>query len=185
VNTSDNSKVFVFAWIDFNQDGDFNDIDETYDLGNIRDVVNGVTSISPNITMPIRTVLGAIRMRISAKLTNNSAPTSCETGFDGGVEDYTVNIIDSTLGIEDELLSAFQLCPNPVANGEITLRIPNDITDFKITISNILRQQLFTENVKFISRNIPVVKTQGLKTGIYFVTVSTNLGRASKKLLIH
>jgi len=77
------------------------------------------------------------------------------------------------------------LYPNPVTNGEITLKMPSEITDFNVTISNVLGQQLFTENVQFISRNKHVVKTQGLKAGIYFVTVSTNLDKATKKLLIH
>ncbi|TFH48089.1 MAG: DUF2341 domain-containing protein, partial [Bacteroidia bacterium] len=40
-------------------------------------------------------VTGNTRMRVSAKY--NSYSTSCETGFDGEVEDYTVNILPTSL----------------------------------------------------------------------------------------
>jgi len=182
VNTDGNYRVHAFAWIDFNHDGDFNDVDEEYDLGLARNVTNGVTDTSPNITIPSGANLGATRMRIAAKY--NSDPTSCETGFDGEVEDYTVNIIDSTLGIQDELLSEFVLYPNPVKDGEIKLSVPREITDFNVTISNVLGQKVYQKEVISNYNNLHKVNTSNFKQGIYFVTVSTNLGMATKKMII-
>ncbi len=92
VNTDGNNTVFAKAWIDWNNDSDFSDPGEEYDLGSATNTSSGTTSLSPlSIAVSGSESLGTKRMRVSAK--NNSAPTSCETGFDGEVEDYTLNII--------------------------------------------------------------------------------------------
>jgi hypothetical protein len=92
VNTDGNFKVFTKAWIDWNQDGDFNDSGEEYDLGKVRNKTNNLTSNSPlTITIPTTAAIGNTRMRISSKY--NDYPSSCETDFDGEVEDYTINVL--------------------------------------------------------------------------------------------
>lgn len=78
-------------WIDYNQDGDFDDVGEmAFDAGSASNsVVNGT------ITPPSTALLGSTRMRVSMKY--NSAPSACGNLGDGEVEDYTVNISnDST-----------------------------------------------------------------------------------------
>ena len=94
VNTDGNFKVVTKVWIDWNQNCDFNDAGEEYDLGNATDVTNGATSNSPlTITIPNTAQLGTTRMRVSSKYTDtNVYPTSCQTSFDGEVEDYTINV---------------------------------------------------------------------------------------------
>ncbi|MGG8498127.1 GEVED domain-containing protein [Tenacibaculum sp. TC6] len=87
VNTDGNYRIDAFAWIDWNQDGDFADSGEAYDLGNISNVSNGALPAKA-IAVPAGAKLGSTRMRVSAKY--NSDPTSCATNFDGEVEDYTV-----------------------------------------------------------------------------------------------
>ena len=62
------------AWIDWNDDGDFDDAGESYDLGTATNVTNGLTSLSPvNITIPNSP--GNLRMRIRSGY--GSYPTSC------------------------------------------------------------------------------------------------------------
>ena len=89
VNTDGNYRVDAIAWIDWNQDGDFTDSGETFDLGNISNVSNGALPTLA-VTVPANAQLGNTRMRVSAKY--NANPTSCETNFDGEVEDYTIAI---------------------------------------------------------------------------------------------
>lgn len=91
INTDGNYTNHVFAWIDWNRDGDFVDAGESYDLGTAVNVSNGVSSLSPlAITIPAGATLGTTRMRVSTKYFFD--PTSCEIGFDGEVEDYSINI---------------------------------------------------------------------------------------------
>ncbi len=89
VNTDGNYTVYAMAWIDWNQDGDFDDPGETYNLGSATNVTDGNTSNSPmSISVPADAVLGFTRMRVSAKY--DSAASACEQDFDGEVEDYSI-----------------------------------------------------------------------------------------------
>ena len=87
VNTDGNFTIHAFAWIDWNQDADFDDPGEEYDLGDIQGVTDGALPALP-ITIPSDAQLGNTTMRVSARYNNN--PTPCLTDFDGEVEDYTV-----------------------------------------------------------------------------------------------
>ncbi|ESU23745.1 hypothetical protein FEDK69T_11510 [Flavobacterium enshiense DK69] len=92
INTDGNYTILAFAWIDFNHDMDFNDVGEAFDLGSVNNMASGLTSSSPlAITVPLTAVVGPTRMRVIATYEGDSS--SCLTGFDGEVEDYTVNII--------------------------------------------------------------------------------------------
>ncbi|MCK4665032.1 MAG: fibronectin type III domain-containing protein [Bacteroidales bacterium] len=72
-------------WIDYNDDGDFEDIDElAFDAGSMSKTV-----VTGNISIPTDGN-GSHRMRVSMKY--NGAQTSCESFSYGEVEDYTVNI---------------------------------------------------------------------------------------------
>lgn len=81
------------VWIDWNNDGDFSDSNEVYELGNAFNVIDGSTDLSPlAIEVPTNAVIAATRMRISNRY-GTTASTPCQTGFDGEVEDYTINIV--------------------------------------------------------------------------------------------
>jgi len=89
VHTADDGTVYTKAWIDWNQDHDFDDEGEEYDLGTAYDVDDDITSKSPlEITVPNDAKIGKTRMRISTKA--DEYPTSCEWKFYGEVEDYTI-----------------------------------------------------------------------------------------------
>ncbi len=124
VETDGNYRVDAFTWIDWNQDGDFNDPGETYDLGYAINVSDGATTASPlTITIPLTATLGTTRMRVSAKY--NSNPNSCETGFDGEVEDYSLEVISSTPTPEINILGL----GNTILDGDVTPTTIDD-TDF-------------------------------------------------------
>ncbi|MFP4024984.1 MAG: GEVED domain-containing protein [Thiohalospira sp.] len=82
-------------WIDLNGDGDFDDANElVFDAGSLsKSTVTGTMNI-PEGTEAITT-----RMRVSMKY--NGAQTACETFDYGEVEDYTVNITESSEDTED------------------------------------------------------------------------------------
>ncbi|PXX96184.1 hypothetical protein DF185_20610 [Marinifilum breve] len=92
VNTPDNGRdVWTRVWIDWNQNGNFNDSGEQYNLGNTNS--DGLTGSSPiSITIPTIALEGVTRMRVSAIRANNY-PNSCDIGFKGEVEDYSLNIV--------------------------------------------------------------------------------------------
>jgi len=81
--------TYAYVWIDWNQNGIFTD-GERYDLGSASG--NGATSLCPLlINVPSTAALGSTRMRVSAKY--DDYPASCDNGFLGEVEDYTINVV--------------------------------------------------------------------------------------------
>ena len=96
VNTDGNYTLHTWAWIDWNQDCDFIDAGESYDLGTATDVANGLSNLCPlNITVPLTATTGITRMRVSTEY--DTDPTSCLTAFDGEVEDYSINVTSCTV----------------------------------------------------------------------------------------
>jgi hypothetical protein len=96
ITTGGNYTFYQTAWFDWNGDGDFTDSGESYKLGNVRNVTNTLSSLCTYpILIPYHAATGSIRMRIQSKY--NSTSTSCETGFDGEVEDYTIIITNNAI----------------------------------------------------------------------------------------
>ena len=97
------------VFIDFNQDGDFNDTDEqVFDAGGAsNDPVQG------EVFVPGDAIEGSTRMRVVMKW--NSPPNSCEAGIEHGeVEDYCVYIIEGqpiNCDIPQEL-AVFNIAPH-------------------------------------------------------------------------
>ena len=96
VNTGGNFTDYQSVYIDWNGNGSFADAGEFYSLGTATNVTNGLTSLSPlSITVPAGAITGSVRMRIQSRW-NNTTTGPCQTGFDGEVEDYMLNIVAAT-----------------------------------------------------------------------------------------
>jgi uncharacterized repeat protein (TIGR01451 family) len=103
---------FLNAWIDWNQDGDWNDADET--IATNIPLVAGSNSITvtPSVTVPH----GATFTRFRFTSTSVTAPSPIGLLDDGEVEDYRVSLVvrapidkcDSAI-----LNSSFESTPNP------------------------------------------------------------------------
>ncbi|WP_435262859.1 GEVED domain-containing protein [Tenacibaculum sp. nBUS_03] len=81
---------YFTVWIDYNRNGTFESNEKTT-IGSSSSAGNRTA----NISIPTTATLGQTRMRVSMKY--NGSPTACETFADGEVEDYTVNIISSSI----------------------------------------------------------------------------------------
>ena len=75
-------------WIDWNQDGDFDDADENV----VCDVDNGADGTF-TFDVPATATLGQTKMRIRIKYFDSDCGSPCGVTTYGEVEDYTVNII--------------------------------------------------------------------------------------------
>lgn len=88
-----NANMYWRAWIDLNNDNDFDDAGE---MVISRQVVISYGTFLDNeqaFTVPANAKLGKIRLRIAMKV--GGYPSPCETFDRGEVEDYTVNILES------------------------------------------------------------------------------------------
>ncbi|AMC11333.1 hypothetical protein Lupro_08715 [Lutibacter profundi] len=165
VNTDGDYTIYAFVWIDWNQDGDFDDAGETYDMGYATDVSDGATSLSPlSITVPTGATLGSTRMRVSAKY--NSDPTSCETGFDGEVEDYTVDVTSPAPAPEIQVLGN----ANNIPDGDLTTSASNNTNFGDVDTGNSVSKIFTIENIG--DADLTIGTTVTLATGtIFTVTI--------------
>ncbi len=168
VNSDGDYTVATKMWLDWNHDGDFADSGEEFDLGTATNVVNGTTSLSPiNITVPNSAVVGEIRMRVSAKYA--IAATSCETNFDGEVEDYTVTVTqpaNQEINIKGNNIT--------IANN---FDEPNGLNNTLFATTNLgsdsVEKQFTIENLGIADLNLigtPIVNITGLHPADFVVT---------------
>ena len=149
-----NKACGLAVWIDYNKDGDFTDTGE-----NVTSAASATTSPKTgSFTIPASAILGTTRMRVSLK--RNGIPTSCETGFTGEVEDYTINITsppnetstngnwndDATwlygipLAIQDVILNHnVTVTTNPIINNVLVNNATNETGELKINAGKSLK----------------------------------------------
>jgi len=163
------------VWIDYNQDGDFNDSGEqVYSRSR-----TNATSVSGSFTVPAAALNGATRMRVSMKY--NANPTSCEAFAYGEVEDYTV-VISATAGQNYNTTSieqgdfAFEIYPNPVKGTVLNVELLGvEATHF--AVFNMLGQQVskgaFTNSIQ----------VGELQSGVYFIEISNGEQKFTKRFI--
>ncbi|WP_323787919.1 choice-of-anchor D domain-containing protein [Psychroserpens sp.] len=166
VDTDGGYTVHTFAWIDWNQDLDFDDIGEAYDFGSTN--TDGVITpaITP-ITIPLTSTLGTTRMRVSTRY--NTDPGTCSTGFDGEVEDYTIIITGGTPTPEINITGLGQ----NIIDGDTTPSLTDD-TDFgSINVSGGTNANTFTiQNTGTAALTVGAITISGTHASDFTVTAS-------------
>ena len=184
VNTDGPYTTKTKVWIDWNQNCSFNDAGEEYDLGSANNVTDGATSASPfAVTVPVGAVLGNTVMRVSTKY--NSYATSCETSFDGEVEDYVI-IVDNAAAVNDiNNFDGFVLSPNPnEGNFNISL-LSNNSNDVSIKVYDMIGRQIYSRNFDNNQSNFNQnIKLSNVQPGMYLVNISDGVRFNSEKIII-
>ena len=165
----------IAAWIDFNNDFDFNDAGEqvAYVL------VGGNWSSTFNVTIPLNSVTGQVRMRVRISYQPDGAINPCGTATYGETEDYVVNLT-SGAGINENPLSIVQVYPNPAQD---ILMI--DLKDLE-NVSSIEILDLQGKQVQALSKiqkGINTIHIENFKAGIYQVRISQNGYQTTQRLI--
>jgi len=92
------------VWVDWNQDGDFNDYGE-------KEVQTASRwTVTKTISAPYNAAIGATRMRVSMRY--GSYPSSCQNFSEGEVEDYTINVVPQSRQVSSnqlQLIATYEL----------------------------------------------------------------------------
>ncbi|MPN46146.1 hypothetical protein SDC9_193729 [bioreactor metagenome] len=145
-------------WIDYNQNGVFEDNEKT--------TLSATATATGNVVIPEDAVLGNTRMRVKTVYgTTNLTP--CGTFTYGQVEDYTVKITSSTMAVSTVNKDALTVYPNPFKD---ILRI-SDVKNVKsISISDVSGRQVKT------LAPAAELNLSSLNSGLYMVTLHMNDG---------
>ncbi|MBC5991735.1 M4 family metallopeptidase [Pontibacter cellulosilyticus] len=170
------------VWIDFNQNGSFDDSGEL--------VVNGSSSssgtLSATVNVPSTALLGKTRMRVSMKY--NAAQTSCETFSYGEVEDYSVNIgtsLSASLAssvVNAELLGDdagpdVVVYPNPTSN---YILVSTPAEKATVQVMSITGIELLRAEVKGANQRVDV---SSLPSGIYMIRIHDGQKETHQRLI--
>lgn len=163
----------VMAFVDFNQNGVFDDEGESFYLGRIMPAnPANANTITASISVQSDAILGETKMRI-IKNTNvaalndvdaaNSITSACADDLRSGqVEDYGINIIEGNLSlVEVKERNDIKVYPNPV----------NDILYIQADAA-VKSYQIYNADGRFMrSGKRQQVNVESLPKGVYFIKV--------------
>ncbi len=195
VGTSHNLKVTIigyqtgsadeiYAWFDWNQNGDFTDAGEYIQL-------NKTTNLEGNIsvTVPQTAKAGATRMRVLVSYYNNEN-NPCDTGSNdvryGEYEDYTVNVTASKSLNLTGTSGKLTISPNPISNGVANLYL-NTVESGTVAIqfynsTGVLVGEF--NRLKGTEQSITVQLGTQFKTGLYLIRAQFGSREYTTKVLV-
>ncbi len=171
------------VFIDWNNDGDFNDSGESYftTSGSYIGAALNSNVLTGNIVVPTGVTNGNKRMRV--KYNFNSSTTALGTALsdpcgnltNGQAEDYTL-LVGSVLAVNNVKAKTleFAVYPNPAKD---FLSIKSDVKINKVEVYDAGGRKI---NVNFTDNKIDV---RNLEKGAYIVSFETKNGKASNKFI--
>lgn len=165
----------VVIFIDFNQNGNFNDAGESFYIGRLAaaNPANAFT-VNGNIEIPNNAVARVTRMRVlknnnTAAYSNPSAPNSISTACDtnlraGQTEDYTINIQPANLSTREISKESSKTYPNPTT-GLLNIKTTDKIEKFEV-------YSLSCQ--KLLEGNSSIINISDFVPGTYLIKIQTN-----------
>ena len=180
-------KVYIRIWVDWNADGDFSDEGEM-----VCNKAPTNTKLKLLVKVPHTVRPGKLRMRIV--LRQDAQPDACGTFRLGEVEDYSIFISAARASVQDAKPEDFvdfagpvlKVYPNP-ASALIVVEREGYSEDkanenpAKLIMSDASGRVVLEEKTNKLVYSLDVSK---LTSGMYIITVTTDEGTATKKVVI-
>ncbi|WP_299889010.1 GEVED domain-containing protein [uncultured Lacinutrix sp.] len=170
----------IYAWFDWNSDGDFTDAGEFYTLTKTNNLLGSVS-----VTVPQAAINGLTRMRVLVSY-YDTENNSCNTGANdvryGEYEDYTLNIFGSSLvklvykekieGIKTNT-NIINVHPNPVTDGKININFnSSEIGEVQMELYDVAGMKIFEKREQKGSERVKTIElNRSLLAGVYFLKV--------------
>ncbi len=172
----------IYAFFDWNRDGDFADSGEKLTLNKTSNLVGDVS-----VSVPSSAVSGATRMRVLVSYYDNES-NPCDTGTNdvryGEYEDYTVNVTASksaNIG-RDSFVS---LDSNPINGQSLDLSLNGvDAGSINITVYNANGRRISSFDREKDLGNSLSVQLNDAKSGLYFATVTIGNRKTTLKFMV-
>ena len=170
---------FWRIWIDFNNDGDFDDADETLLVAN-----NNKGEVVSSISIPTY-ASGETRMRISMK--TGKTPDACDDDFEGEVQDYSVSfggtfgasMASSANPFADEPDNFLTIYPNPTRDN-VHLKISYLGNNDSYAVYNLLGSKIMEYA---ITAPLSLIDLSEQPSGIFIIVVNTQGHNYTEKII--
>ncbi len=173
--TGGNFTTIVTVFIDWDQDGEFNNTDERFEIGEITNSTGqDGQQATATINVPSGISLGTTRMRVM-KQYFEAVANACGPISWGQAEDYTVEVGPESVVDFDKY--AFAYGPNPTAQ---TINLSSDVLIESVSFYNVLGQKVMTEKINSTS---PSLNIATLQNGAYFMEVTISGERKTFKII--
>ncbi|RMB63202.1 T9SS C-terminal target domain-containing protein [Dokdonia sinensis] len=174
-------------WIDFNDNGVFEVSeqllsDETITQANVDQVFA--------LTIPTDAAIGVHTLRVKAidpDGTGTDINDPCGNVQWGETEDYTVNIVDQTLGLGDFAITADQFRVIPLGNKtyEVVLDLAFELNEeLTLDIHNIAGQRIASQKIEYKNGAYATQLNLNTATGVYLAIVGNTQINTSKKFVV-
>lgn len=176
-NTGGNYQDGVTVFFDWNQDGEFNNTSERYDVGVLFNS-NGEDDqqISTEILVPENALTGVTRMRVVKEFYAGEYPTDgCYWISYGQAEDYTVAV--GVVGLSEINENAVTVYPNPVSD---VLNISSETTISSVKVYNLTGQLIMETKLNTTERELNV---SNLSSGIYIIKLEVDNSSVNYKII--
>ncbi len=183
-NTDGDVYTVGSVWIDWNQNCLF-ERSELYDLGFNNNTPDGPTRNSPlTIVIPENAVIGSTTMRVTTKYASAATPCDTNNSYDGEVEDYTVNVVESPLSVDDFVFNGLAIYPNP-NNGSFNLKLNNSLTNkIIINVFDIRGRRVFNKLYNNSENFNEVINIGAVQSGIYMLRISDGVNKQTRKIVV-
>lgn len=164
------------AYFDWNQNGDFGDDGEAYDIGMISNSTGmDGQQATADILVPADALIGVTRMRVVKNY--NQIPTDpCGTYNYGQTEDYSLLVEEGDTGLETVEAAQVSVYPNPVAN-ILHFDSQNEIRSISIV-------DITGKIVMQASQNTTEMDVRNLSEGIYIVQITLSTGQVKSLKMV-
>ncbi len=168
---------FFSVYIDWNQNGSFNDPGETYEIGSIENSSgDDGQQATGTITVPADALSGSTRMRVIKNFGAFATGGCFNQGFSfGQTQDYTVNV--GSLAAPSFDHSAFGMYPNPAAD-VVNISYKNSID--QVLIYNMMGAEVQRHTGSSSETKINI---ESLSSGIYLMKIFSGDAVKTVKLI--
>ncbi len=174
----------IYAFFDWNRDGDFADADESFTLTKTSNLVGEVS-----VSVPQSAQAGSTRMRLLVSYYDNEN-NPCDTGTNdvryGEYEDYSinVNVSKSTLRGVNQMIS---VRPNPILNRNLKLNFNTAMSGtaiIQIYNTSGMKVAEYDESKTKDMKTMSLQLSTKLKTGLYLLRVQLGENNYTDKVII-
>ncbi len=174
-------------WIDFNDNGTF---EPTEQLLSDQTIINANVDQVFEMTIPTDASIGTHTLRVKAidpDGTGTDVDDPCGNVQWGETEDYTVNIVDQTLGLGDFEIADSQFKVIPLGNQsfEVVLDLAFELNEqLTLNIHNIAGQQIASQKIEYKNGSYSAQLNLSTASGVYLATVGNTQINKSKKFVV-